>query len=82
MKRGMLLLVLLLATLLSVGGIAEAVYTPGTYTAESQGMMSMVGVEVTIDENGIASVVIDVSGETPERVEGLGEALSAAIVAA
>ena len=43
---------------------AEAIYTPGTYTASAKGYDSEVTVTVTFDETRITNVVVDSSGET------------------
>ena len=57
-----------------LGGSAEAqaqkLYTPGTYSAEAQGLESMVKVTMTFDETSIVDVVVDSSKETP----GIGAA--------
>ena len=42
-----------------------ATYIPGTYSAEAEGINSMVKVTMTFDETSITDVVIDASGETP-----------------
>ena len=65
-------LILTLAMLLasaSVFGEAqpqEPLFTPGTYTAEAQGIFVPVKVTVTVDENSIMNVMIVADGETPE----------------
>ena len=57
-----------------LGGTASAetkkIYTPGTYSAEAQGLESMVKVTMTFDETSIVDVVVDSSKETP----GIGAA--------
>lgn len=45
---------------------AEAVYTPGTYTASAAGREGEVTVSVTFDETRIVEVSVDASAETPE----------------
>ena len=45
---------------------AEKLFTPGTYSAEAQGIFVPVKVQVTVTENEITSVLIDATGETPE----------------
>lgn len=44
---------------------SDALYTPGTYTAEAQGNGGMVPVTVEFDENKIISVVVGENNETP-----------------
>ncbi|MDO5299798.1 MAG: FAD-dependent oxidoreductase [Clostridia bacterium] len=81
MKK-ILVLVLVLALALPVCGAAEAAYTPGTYTAGAQGMLSTVEATVTVSESEITAVEIDSSGETAglgtEVAVPLGEAILAA----
>ncbi len=48
---------------------SEALYTPGTYSAEAQGMQSKVSVSLTVDEHSITELTIDSSKET----EGIGD---------
>lgn len=62
----------MLALALPACALAETTYTPGTYSAQAQGMLSAVKVEVTVDQSAITDVVIDASGET----EGLGTAVA------
>ena len=45
---------------------AENLFTPGTYTAEEQGIFAPVKVQITVSENLITGVKIDATGETPE----------------
>ena len=45
---------------------ADALYTPGTYTASAKGIASDVKVTMEFSESEILSVKIDASGETPE----------------
>ena len=45
---------------------AEALYTPGTYSASARGIASDVKVTMEFSESEILSVKIDASGETPE----------------
>ena len=45
---------------------AESLFTPGTYTAEEQGIFAPVKVQITVSENLITGVKIDATGETPE----------------
>ena len=45
---------------------AEALYTPGTYSASARGIASDVKVTMEFSETEILSVVIDSTGETPD----------------
>ena len=45
---------------------AENLFTPGTYTAEEQGIFAPVKVQITVSESLITGVKIDATGETPE----------------
>ena len=65
MKR-LCCLALTLALLACAIPTALAEYTPGTYTAEATGHEAGLVVTVTVDENGITAVDLDVSHETPE----------------
>lgn len=77
-----LLVLSLVLTLAAVPALAEGVYTPGTYTGESAGHESGLTVTVTVDENSITAVTVDVSHETP-TIGGLaGDELAAQILAA
>ncbi len=65
----LLLSLLLLCNVGSVLGEAApetAIFTPGTYEAEAQGLFVPVKVAITVTENEIVTVVIDATGETPE----------------
>ena len=55
-------------------------YTAGTYSAEAQGMESAVKVTVTVSENEITDVTIDVSGETAGYGADVGEPMKEAIL--
>ena len=61
---------------------AEAIYTPGTYTAACKGIASDVKVEMTFSETAITNVAIDVSGETPDIGGKIGAQMEEAILAA
>ena len=61
---------------------AENLFTPGTYTAEAQGIFAVVKVQVTVSENRITGVLIDSTGETPELGGMAAGKLSAAILQA
>ena len=77
----MLVLSLCLA-LVAAPALADGVYTPGTYTGTASGHEDGLAVTVTVDENSITDVVVDVSHETP-MIGGLaGEELAAQILAA
>ncbi|MDO5376809.1 MAG: FAD-dependent oxidoreductase [Clostridia bacterium] len=80
MKKG--IWALFLALMLPACGLAEAVYTPGTYTAGAQGMLSTVEVTVTVSDSAITEVTIDASGETPDLGTEVAAPLSEAILAA
>jgi len=56
-----------------------AVYTPGTYSAQAQGM-GTVTVTMTFSETAITDVVLDVSGETAGYGKDAAEALKAALL--
>ena len=45
---------------------AESLFTPGTYTAEEQGIFAPAKGQITVSENLITGVKIDATGETPE----------------
>ena len=65
-----------------VPAMAEGIYTPGTYTGTGAGHENGLSVTVTVDENSITEVKVDVSNETP-LIGGLaGEELEAQILAA
>ena len=76
MKK-ILALVLALCMMLPAMAMAQ---TPGTYTAEAKGFASDVKVTVTLTEDGIADVTLDVSGETPAIGGAAADALKAAIL--
>ena len=60
----------------------ETLFTPGTYQAEAQGMLSTVKVLITVDETEITTVLIDATDET-ETLGGVAAGmLSAKIVEA
>lgn len=76
------LILSLCLALTAAPALAEGVYTPGTYTGVSSGHEEGVSVTVTVDENSITDVVVDVSHETP-LIGGLaGDELAAQILAA
>ena len=61
---------------------AENLFTPGTYTAEEQGIFAPVKVTITVSENAITGVLIDATGETPELGGLAAGKLSASIMEA
>ena len=63
----------------SVAHAAEAVYTPGTYTATAAGM-GEVTVTMTFDETSITDVVLDVSNETPDIGQAAADELKQMIL--
>ncbi len=80
------LICLFLTLVMLAGGCAMAetapaatLFTPGTYETEAQGIFAPVKVSVTVNENEILSVLIDVTGETPELGGIAAGKLSAAI---
>ena len=56
---------LLLTALVPAASLAEALYTPGTYTAAKPGMRGDVVVTMTFDETSILSVTAEGASETP-----------------
>ena len=60
---------------------AEGIYTPGTYSAQAQGM-GTVTVTMTFSESAITDAVIDVSSETPSIGGAAMEELKAALLSA
>ena len=81
MKKAILALLVLALALPALGG-AEAAYTPGTYAAEAQGMLSAVKVTVTVSESAITGVEIDASGETAGLGTEVAQPISEAVLAA
>ncbi len=78
-----LALVLVLAMCLSVTAFADsAKYTAGTYTATSSGHEAGITVTVTVDENSITDVIVDVSNETATIGALQGDKLAAQIMEA
>ena len=68
-------IICLLLTLMMAASVTAAsseaqpeanLFTPGTYEASEQGLLSEIKVQVTVNENEITNVLIDASGETPE----------------
>lgn len=79
MKRKAMLAVLL-STAMTVPVMAA--YTPGTYTGEASGHEAGIVVTVTMDEDAITDVQLDVSKETPTIGGAAEEALIAQIMEA
>ena len=70
MRKLMCLLLAVMMTLFAASALAEtapaeALFTPGTYTAEEQGMFVPIKVQITVSETMITNVLIDATGETP-----------------
>ncbi len=57
-------------------------YVPGTYTASAPGKESDVVVTITFDETSVTDVSIDVSGETKNIGDAIGERMQDAVLAA
>ena len=55
---------------------AAKIYTPGTYSATAQGLLSAVTVTMTFDETSITNVIVDSSGETKEIGAAAAEKLA------
>lgn len=87
MKKLICLLMAMIVMLFAVSALvesapAETLFTPGTYQAEAQGMLSTVKVLITVDETEITTVLIDATDET-ETLGGVAAGmLSAKIVEA
>ena len=82
-------LICLLLSLMMLFGIsataetaAEGLFTPGTYTAEAQGLLGTVTVQITVTENRITGVKINAQSETPTLGGVAAEKLCEAIVKA
>ena len=89
MKKLICLLLAMAMLLFSASALAEAaeapaetLFTPGTYTAEEQGIFAPVKVQITVSENLITGVKIDATGETPELGGLAAGKLAAAIMQA
>ncbi len=84
MKRLISLVVALMmfcgASALSEALPAETLFTPGTYEAEAQGLLSSVKVQITVSEDEITDVSIDATGETPTLGGAAAEMLAGAIL--
>ncbi len=60
----------------------EALFTPGVYGAQAQGIFVPVKVVITVSESEILNVLIDATGETPELGGTAASKLAEAILAA
>ena len=70
MKKLLCLLLAFAMLLVSAAAFAEAqpeqsLFTPGSYTAEAQGIFVPVKVTVRVSENEIETVLVDATGERP-----------------
>ena len=83
MKKALSLLLSLMLVLgcMSVA-LAEAAYTPGTYTAQQQGFGGMITVTVEVDDSSILSVAAEGNDETAGVGSVAVETLPAAIMEA
>ena len=74
----------MLVSMVSVSAMADGVFTPGTYTQSAQGFAGPISVSVTVDENAITAVTIDLSGDTtvPAAVDTAAELETALVGAA
>ena len=73
--------------LVSAAAFAEAqpgaaLFTPGTYSGEAQGIFVPVKVMVQVSENEIQTVLIDATGETPELGGIAAEKMAMSIIRA
>ncbi len=74
-------LALLLASAAAMGEAQpEALFTPGTYSGEAQGIFVPVKVMVQVSENEIGTVLVDATGETPELGGIAAEKIAMAIM--
>lgn len=60
---------------------AEAVFTPGTYSASAQGMESEVTVTITVDETSILTATVNADGETETIGKAAADTLAEQILA-
>ena len=87
MKKLLCLLLTLALVLASAAAFAEAqpeaaLFTPGTYSGEAQGIFVPVKVTVRVSETEIVTVLIDATGETPELGGVAAEKMAMAIMKA
>ena len=71
-----------LAAALTLLPLSAYAYAPGSYTGTSSGHEEGISVTVTVDEEAITDVTVDVSGETASIGALIGEDLEAAILEA
>ena len=87
MKKLLCLFLALALVLVSAAAFAEAqteaaLFTPGTYSGEAQGIFVPVKVMVQVSENEIQTVLIDATGETPELGGVAAEKMAMSIIKA
>ena len=87
MKKLLCLFLTLALVLASAAAFSEAqpeaaLFAPGTYSGESQGIFVPVKVTVKVSENEIQTVLIDATGETPELGGVAAEKMAMAIMKA
>ena len=85
MKKLFCVLLTLAMLLVSAAAFSEAqpepaLFTPGSYTGEAQGIFVPVKVTVKVSESEIETVLIDATGETPELGGVAAEKMSMAII--
>ncbi len=85
MKKLLCLMLAFAMLLVSATALAEAqpeqsLFTPGSYTAEAQGIFVPVKVTVRVSENEIETVLVDATGETPELGGIAAEKMAMAIM--
>ena len=85
MKKLLCLLLAFAMLLVSAVAFAEgqpeqSLFTPGSYTAEAQGIFVPVKVTVRVSENEIETVLVDATGETPELGGIAAEKMAMAIM--
>ena len=84
MKKLLCLILSLALILASAAALAEAqpdaLFTPGTYSGEAQGIFVPVKVMVQVSENEIGTVLVDATGETPELGGVAAEKIAMAIM--
>lgn len=77
------LMALVLCAVMVFGGscaVAEAAYTPGTYSATVKGASGDVTVETTVDENSIVKVEVTAQTETTSDIARVMQEIPSAIV--
>ena len=81
MKK-LLCILIALSMLCGLSAAAKGIFTPGTYEAEAQGLLSTVKVTVTVSETEITDVQINAEGETPALGGAAAAMMQEAIVQA